>query len=176
MSELEKGFITFYREYEELFGEKCKKLEGANVSFNWPKGSGVYVVWNGKPNLPANIIYIGMTGKFSRNTDNTILFNGQQFIDQMLRWTPYRFCESLRDGEYRYSLRFGPKYSGVAEQGKHKYDPNAYRHNIPYRNLHIDCFIINNDHPTLTPIAFKTILLTKYLKEFGDLPPANNSL
>lgn len=175
MLELNKSFLNFYQELKSFFGNTCIELKGTNSSFNWPNGSGVYVVWEKKPDASKNLIYIGMTGKFSRRNE-IIEFNGNQFSSRISRWTPYRFCESIKDGDNRYTFRYGPVYSNVSEQGEHKYDPNAYQHNIPYRNLHIDCFIINKDHPTLTPASLEAILLTKYLKEYGNLPPANNSL
>lgn len=171
----------FRKFYEALVDEfkthrLFKEIIGDNkTSFNWPAGSGVYVIWN-NTGIEKNVIYVGMTGKFSRNSEGKVVFKGKQFKDRMLRWTPYRFCESKKDGEFQFSFRYGPKFSEVTRQGSSKYEADAYKTNIPYKELIIHCFIINEKNEFYTPASLESIILTKYLKCYKDLPPANNEL
>ena len=144
--------------------------------FHWPNSSGVYVIWEKLDNKKNNLIYIGMTGKFSKNESGEIKFNNASFKSRINRWTPYRFCESKMDDEMKYNFRFGPKEANTTLQNKIKYDIDAYQVAIPYSKIEIHCFHINESHPDYSPVLFESILLTKYLKAFGNLPPANNSL
>ena len=43
--------------------------------------------------------YVGMTGKFKRVSKDKVIFNSGTFDKRKGRWTPYRFCESVKDGE-----------------------------------------------------------------------------
>ena len=44
--------------------------------------------------------------------------------------------------ENYFSFRYGPKYK-LKEQGRHKYEPGAYRETIGYSKLTIHCFLIS---------------------------------
>lgn len=155
------------------------RIIGCNNKIVWPESSGVYVIWRKNSDNMDNLIYIGMTGKYSRNKeDNNVGFNDALFKSRQGRSTPYRFCQSKKDkgNKYEFNFRYGPKISNVDKQSKIKYDLDAYKASIPYTELLIHCFHINDDHEEYTPILLESILLTKYIKSKGSLPPANNSL
>lgn len=171
-------FIEFYislkKNFEETSNFSC--LIGKNQSFIWPDSSGVYVIWKIINQDKKELIYIGMTGKFQKNSKGLLIFNNASFKSRISRWTPYRFCETEKDKEMKFHFRFGPKESKTSLQGQIKYDVDAYQVSIPYTKIEIDCFHINSNHPKYTPVLFESLLLTNYLKTTGELPPANNSL
>jgi hypothetical protein len=153
------------------------EINGTEDKIVWPKGSGVYVIWKNNIKENNNLIYVGLTGKFKRNGNGDVVFNGGSFRFRANRWTPYRFCESERDTNWKYSFRYGPLSSNLNEQERIKYDDNAYANSILYKDLLIHCFIVNADHPEYSPVLLESMILTKYLKESdNNLPPANNSL
>ena len=118
-----------------------------------------------------------MTGKYKRVNEDEVVFNSGTFEKRNLRWTPYRFCESVKDGEHQFSFRFGPLESNLDKQSKIKYEENAYRKTIPYSELKIHCFHVSDNHREYyTPELLEKEILTKYLKSSGNLPPANNEL
>lgn len=174
--------MTFIEHYDLKKNEfkECQMftlISPDNEAVQWPLSSGVYVIWEKVPNEMNKLIYIGMTGKFSRNSNNgTVIFNEAIFQSRATRWTPYRFCEHERDNRMIYHFRYGPKERNTARQGQIKYDINAYKKSIPYKSLEIHCFHINSDHNSYSPILLESELLTKYLKTEESLPPANNSL
>ena len=110
-----------------------------------------------------------------RSKKNEIVFNSGTFDKRKSRWTPYRFCEDERDGENYFSFKYGPKYK-LKEQGRRKYEPDAYRETIEYSKLTIHCFLISANHNDYTPELLEKEMLTKYLKYTGTLPLANNEL
>lgn len=152
------------------------EIEGDNDQrINWPKeGSGVYVVWEKSESQNKNILYVGMTGKFKRET-NELVFKNRTFKERTARWTPYRFRDGQKDSK-PYAFGYGPKLSNVNSQSKIKYDDDAYREYVTYNNLVIHCFTINADHQKYSPALLEAEMLTKYLKDKGNLPPANNEL
>lgn len=155
------------------------RIIGGKNKIVWPESSGVYVIWRNDSNSIDNLIYIGMTGKYSRNKENDkVSFNKALFKSRQGRSTPYRFCQSKKDkgNKYEFYFRYGPDISNVDKQSKIKYDLDAYKASIPYTELEIHCFHLNDDHEEYTPILLESILLTKYIKSKGTLPPANNSL
>lgn len=170
---MEKSFLKYYDAIKEEFGDNSELtvITPSQEAINWPNSSGVYVIWDKNGNL----IYVGMTGKFSKDETGTLYFNNATFQSRASRFTPYRFCESIRDKKLRYYFKFGPKKSGD-EQGRIKYESDSYEVSIPYQDIEIHCFHINEDHPYLTPVLLESDILTKCLKLNGHLPPANNSL
>ena len=171
-------FIKYYKSLVEQFKSKvvfseiyCKKEK-----IEWPKKSGVYVIWKNDDSSLDNLIYVGMTGKFKRGKEKAI-FNSRTFDERDYRYTPYRFCESIKDGDNRFEFRYGPKGKNGGEQSKIKYQHNAYEVGICYSKLKIHCFhVSDNQKENYTPELLEKEILTKYLKSSGNLPPANNEL
>lgn len=173
--------MVFYNFYNDLKSEFEKNSEFSCIradknQFHWPDSSGVYVIWENTSDIKKKLIYIGMTGKFQKNISGQLTFNNSSFKSRLGRWTPYRFCESDKDGIMKHHFRYNPKESKTSLQGQIKYMQDAYEFSIPYGNLEIHCFHVNSNHKDYTPVFIESLLLTKYLKITGDLPPANNSL
>lgn len=173
--------MEFYELYNNLKSEfentsNFSCLNGNNESFKWPASSGVYVVWKTTNKNDKQLIYIGMTGKFIKKSDGSITFKNKSFDSRKNRYTPYRFCESKKDHNKRYHFKYEPKESNTNKQAKIKYSEDAYKFSIPYTEIEIHCFHINSEHPEYTPVLLESLLLTKYLKTYGRLPPANKSL
>jgi len=172
-------FIKEYKSLVEGFQSKLTftEIDCKNEKIKWPQKSGVYVIWKNDDSSLDNLIYVGMTGKYKRVNEDEVVFNSGTFEKRNLRWTPYRFCESVKDGEHQFSFRFGPLESNVVKQSKIKYQDNAYRKTIPYSELKIHCFHVSDNHREYyTPELLEKEILTKYLKSSGNLPPANNEL
>ena len=172
-------FIKYYKSLVEQFKSKFNftEIDCKKEKIKWPKKSGVYVIWKNDDSSFDKLIYVGMTGKYKRVNEDEVDFNSGSFKKRNLRWTPYRFCESVKDGKYKFSFRFGPSESTVAEQSKIKYQDNAYNKTIPYSELKVHCFHVSDNHIEFyTPELLEKEILTKYLKSSGNLPPANNEL
>ena len=151
-------------------------LKGGPSGFAWPNGYGVYVIWETAEGKEDRLLYVGKCGTYKRQPNGLVELNGSTFKARTLRWTPYRFCESGQDGEFKLHFRFGPKLSNVNEQAKIKQDADAYREAIPYSSLRVDCFVINPADPQTSPALLESQILTAYLQEFNTLPIANNEL
>jgi len=172
-------FIKDYKSLVEQFKSKfyfteidCKKEE-----IKWPQKSGVYVIWKNDDSSLDNLIYVGMTGKYKRVNKEEVVFNSGSFEKRNSRWTPYRFCESVKDGDNRFEFRYGPEESTVKKQSKRKYEVKAYKVSVSYSELKIHCFHVSDNHREYyTPELLEKVILTKYLKSSGNLPPANNEL
>ena len=172
-------FIKDYKSLVEEFKSKfyfteidCKKEE-----IKWPHKSGVYVIWKNDDSSLDNLIYVGMTGKYKRVNKDEVVFNSGSFEKRNSRWTPYRFCESVKDGDNRFEFRYGPEESTVKKQSKRKYEVKAYKVSVSYSELKIHCFHVSDNHREYyTPELLEKVILTKYLKSSGNLPPANNQL
>ena len=172
-------FIKDYKSLVEQFKSKfyfteidCKKEE-----IKWPQKSGVYVIWKNDDSSLDNLIYVGMTGKYKRVNEDEVSFNSGSFEKRNSRWTPYRFCESVKDGDNRFEFRYGPEESTVKKQSKRKYEVKAYKVSVSYSELKIHCFHVSDNHREYyTPELLEKEILTKYLKSSGNLPPANNEL
>ena len=172
-------FIKDYKSLVEQFKSKfyfteidCKKEE-----IKWPQKSGVYVIWKNDDSSLDNLIYVGMTGKYKRVNKDEVVFNSGSFEKRNSRWTPYRFCESVKDGDNRFEFRYGPEESTVKKQSKRKYEVKAYKVSVSYSEWKIHCFHVSDNHREYyTPELLEKVILTKYLKSSGNLPPANNEL
>ena len=172
-------FIKDYKSIVEQFKSKFyfTEIDCNKEKIKWPKRSGVYVIWKNDDNSLDNLIYVGMTGKYKRVNEDEVVFNSGSFDKRKGRWTPYRFCESVKDGKNQFSFRFGPKESTVAKQSKIKHQDNAYNKTIPYSEIKVHCFHVSDNHREYyTPELLEKEILTKYLKSSGNLPPANNEL
>lgn len=172
-------FIKDYNSLVEEFKSKFNftEIDCVKEKIRWPRKSGVYCIWKNDENSFDNLIYVGMTGKFKRVDDKKVVFNSGTFDKRKGRWTPYRFCESQKDGKNRFWFRYSPIKKTVGEQSKIKYEVNAYNEKISYSELKIHCFHISDNHrDEYTPELLEKEILTKYLKSSGDLPPANNML
>jgi len=170
------SFIKFYNSLREEF-LRCNsflEVRPLNNTIDWPAVSGVYLVWNENTASERNLIYIGMTGTFRRIANGTVEFNNGLLNDRPERWTPYRFSE--QQGNFQFHFRYGPFSNNTSEQYQIRNEDHAYTHSIPYNNLIIHCFVIDSTHPTHTPKSIESLLITKYIKETGTLPAANNSL
>jgi len=174
---MENTFMNFYSKLIKEFeiDNNFEEIRCKTEKIKWPNASGVYLVWKSAFGSIDDLLYIGMTGKFKRNKKNEIVFNSGTFDKRKSRWTPYRFCEDERDGENYFSFKYGPKYK-LKEQGRRKYEPDAYRETIEYSKLTIHCFLISANHNDYTPELLEKEMLTKYLKYTGTLPLANNEL
>ena len=174
-----KHFINYYNSVVEEFKSKLTftEIDCKKEKIKWPKKSGVYVIWENDNSSFDNLIYVGMTGKYKRVNQGQVFFNSGTFDKRDYRYTPYRFCESVKDGKHQFSFRFGPLESNVDKQSKIKYQDNAYSKTIPYSELKIHCFHVSENHREYyTPELLEKEILTKYLKSSGNLPPANNEL
>jgi hypothetical protein len=174
----QEQFIKDYNSLVKKFKLKYNfsEIDCEEKKIKWPKKSGVYVIWKNHGNSFDDLIYVGMTGKFNRISENDIVFNSGSFDKRYARYTPYRFCESVKDDKNRFSFRYGPLEKNGAEQSKIKYLDNAYKTTILYSELKIHCFLISENHRDYTPELLEKEILTKYLKSSGNLPPANNEL
>jgi len=172
------NFNTFYSQLIHEFQThgSLSILQGGPRAFAWPYGYGVYIIWEAAEGKEDRLLYVGKCGTYKRQPDGLVGLNGSTFKARTLRWTPYRFCESVQDGEFKLHFRFGPKLSNVNEQAKIKYDADAYRETIPYSSLRVDCFVINPADPQTSPALLESQILTTYLQEFNTLPIANNEL
>ena len=173
-------FIKYYNSLVEGFKSKFNftEIDCKKEKIIWPKKSGVYVIWKNDNSSLDNLIYVGMTGKYKRVSKEEVVFNSGTFNTRDERYTPYRFCESVKDyDDIRFSFRYGPKGKNGSEQSKIKYQDNAYEKTIPYSELKIHCFHVSDNHRDYyTPELLEKEILTKYLKSSGNLPPANNEL
>jgi len=147
-----------------------------NEKIRWPKESGVYVITKNSINSFEDIVYVGMTGKFIRDDLSRIVFNSGSFDKRKGRWTPYRFCESPRDGNNQFTFRWGPLEKNNKKQREIMYERDAYKHSLAYSDIRIHCFVISRDHEVYTPELLEKEILTRYLKASGNLPLANNEL
>jgi len=171
-------FIKDYKSLVEQFKSKFdfSEIDCKEEKIKWPKKSGVYVVWKNDDNSLDKLIYVGMTGKFKRVGEKEVIFNSGTFDKRKGRWTPYRFCESVKDGKNQFSFRYGPLEKNLDKQSKIKYQDDSYEETIPYSKLKIHCFHVSENHRDYTPELLEKVILTKYLKSSGNLPPANNEL
>jgi len=171
---------TFQKIYDTLKLEFLDKHQfttstALNNRFNWPDGSGVYTIWEVDSEV-RRLLYIGMCGTFNRDDAGAVSMNKSTFPDRKGRWTPYRFAESEKDGDFRRHFRFGPKEKNTDKQRKIMHENDAYSTSIPYGGISIDFFVIDEWNDRYTPALVESMLLTSYIKEFKTLPPANNSL
>ena len=173
----------FIKDYKSLVEEFQSKLTFTEIDckkekIKWPQKSGVYVIWkNNDDSSHDNLVYVGMTGKYKRVNQDEVSFNSGTFDKRDYRYTPYRFCESVKDGDKRYEFSYGPTGKNGKEQAKIKYQHDAYEKRIPYSELKIHCFHVSDNHREYyTPELLEKEILTKYLKSSGNLPPANNEL
>ena len=173
--------LEHYQGTETKFREQFHSIRlKDNESISWPHGYGVYVIWKKDKNSIENLIYVGLTGRFKRNSNNEIVINSGLFSKRKDRWTPYRFCEHDNDGELKFSFRFNPLESKTSLQQKIKFEKNAYSETIFYHEgIIIDFFIFKEEldaNHGYTTALLEAELLSKYLIETSKLPPANNSL
>ena len=172
-------FIKDYKSLVEEFKSKFyfTEIDCKKEKIKWSQKSGVYVIWKNDDSSLDNLIYVGMTGKYKRVNKDEVVFNSGSFEKRNSRWTPYRFCESVKDGDNRFEFRYGPEESTVKKQSKRKYEVKAYKVSVSYSELKIHCFHVSDNHREYyTPELLEKEILTKYLKSSGNLPPANNEL
>lgn len=151
-----------------LFSQKNRFFRykpGGNQA--WPAGRGVYVVR--QISTGDSILYIGMTGRFKRNGDESVTMRGGVLADREARWHPYSFT---KEGPYQNYFEYGPNYSvnvllTKAAEGR-------YRHHVPFVDIVVDCFVTDGVEREVSPAFLETLILQMYMREFGTLPPANN--
>ena len=168
-------FNDFFGALQEEFriNGTYAEIRNPKSEIPWSDGFGVYTIWHNEINLDA-LIYVGLTGKRKRDKNGALGDHSRSFKDRTARWTPYRFCESKKDHEdFRFSFRYGTEYG--SEQRQHKYQVDAYRNTIPYNQLVIITLDLTNN-TKYSPALLESLILTRYLSETGDLPPANNEL
>ena len=140
----------------------------------WPrKRRGVYAVWKKSSSEKKELIYVGQVGYFKNGIPG---IHGQWLHQRNTRWTPYRFCENIQnDNQYLYYFRYKPTYK-ANQQSDARFNNDAYEFSIPYSEIFIQCFIIDANHMTYSPIFLESEILTKYLKTYNTLPLANIKL
>lgn len=135
----------------------------------WPAGRGVYVIR--QISTGDSIVYIGMTGRFKRNNDNSVTMQGGVLAKRELRWHPYSFTTK---GTYKEHFEFGPNYSVNILQSKP--EESRYRCRIPFSDIIIECYLTDGIEEEVSPAFLETLLLQIYMRMFRTLPPANNQL
>ena len=171
------AFDDYFKQLDNSFDEAGDRSEinSPKGKIVWPDGFGVYTVWRSEVSVKG-LIYVGLTGRYSRDENGDMAQPRNSFQNKATRWTPYRFCESPQDtSDHKFSFRFGPKYSKTADQNRHKYERDAYSQTIPYKELIVLTFDLTNNKE-YSPALLESEILTRYLFETGTLPPANNSL
>jgi hypothetical protein len=180
---MEENFDNFINNLMEEFKRQnaLDVIKSPKNKIKWPDGFGVYTLWENDV-VRKNLIYVGIAGKLKRNLfndQNKVSFNNSTFKERKSRYTPYRFCETNKEhDEFKFTFRFGPKYTNGIEQNKNKYERDAYKSYVLYKNLIIvlfdlSCFTKENKY---TPTLIESLILTKYWIETKTLPPANNEL
>ena len=163
----EKVALIFQERFITYYGEPFKKIV-------WPKGFGVYVVWE-IGEVEDRLIYVGLTGKFKKTQTGAYTINSGRFSNRKYRWTPYFFQESDTLGS-DFLFKYGPKYKNNTEQLNKRFDNDAYSDCIKYSSLRVDFFLFSEnvlENHGYTPSLLEAQLLTHYLIETNSLPPAN---
>lgn len=170
----ETRFDSFFKDLLADFGERnLSYIQCCKESINWPKKAyGVYTIWQ-EEICYDNLIYVGLTGKYSRDKNGLVNLNGGTFASRKTRWTPYKFCEKIEDGEFQYYFRYGPTYGSHQRDNQHKID--AYSSSISYEDLRLLLFNLA-DMSAYSSSLLESLILTRYYQEDGKLPPANNEL
>ena len=137
----------------------------------WPNVPGVYLVWHRVDPNPRQLLYIGKTGKFVRDEDATVHFNGGTLRSRLQRWTPYCF---QRQGPYAQNFEYGPNF-GVNVLPNQPFE-DRYRHRVPAAEIEVECLLLEGWGNHLSPALLECLLLQDHLLNHGDLPPANNEL
>jgi ribosomal protein S18 acetylase RimI-like enzyme len=135
----------------------------------WPNVPGVYLVWHRVDPNPRQLLYIGKTGKFVREVDEPVHFNGGTLRSRLHRWTPYCF---QRQGPYAQSFEYGPNFS-VNVLPNQPYE-DRYRHRVPAAEIEVECLLLEGWGNHLSPALLESMLLQDHMLNHGDLPPANN--
>lgn len=158
-------FARFYQDLVKLFSSRLRFVRmkaGFFTRKNWPKGSGVYVIWKvvGKSR---ELIYIGKTGTY-RRVGKLVGINNEQnkFKERMARWTPYCFFAEC--------FYYGPQFKGSAKPKPN--DDSNYGECIPISEIEIDFFVCGTG--SVAPAFLESLLLQIYMDEHLALPPANN--
>lgn len=168
-------FKENYKNISSLFQERfiihpCESTK----KVIWPKGFGVYVVWE-VYGEDKELIYVGLTGKFKKTKTGGYVINSGRFSNRKNRWTPYFFQETNVTGS-EFEFKYGPKFTNSAMQLKSKYEIDAYSNSINYSKLRLDFFLFSenvHENHGYTPSLLEAQLLTWYLIENNALPPAN---
>ncbi len=149
--------------FDSIKGNTYKDLE-------WPKGVGVYAIWETK--TKGDLLYIGMTGKIKKHpngkTQLSELKNG--FSKRGLRYHPYSFTQK---GPFRDYFEYAPKHSLKSIQKAPLED--RYAAHIPLKDMKVDCFQIPQ-RLQLAPSFLEVLLLQSYFSTYYSLPIANNQL
>ena len=165
-------FIASYKNLCDEFSKSNRLLtvEGMGHSCSdlpWPDGVGVYVVRQN----PDQVIYIGMTGKFKRESDGAAVLddNKNGFRSRATRYHPYSFT---REGTYKDHFEFAPLHP-LAEI-KEAPPKERYAEHFPIKDLSIDCFVLGRES-RIAPAFLEALLLQYYIEFEGRLPVANNA-
>jgi hypothetical protein len=171
MPELYNPFVSLLVSYQTAFQESghhhvvanhatCTGLLGA-----LPALPGVYLI---RDTTSDRLLYIGCTGKISRNRNNIAARNKGTLRGRMGRWTPYSF--KFNPNHFSYCVNYAP---GTTARG-----PNqviSYNHKIAVANISIEAFAFDAAMP-LSPSVLEHLLLQGFLNQFGSLPVCNNEL
>lgn len=162
-----------YNSIKALFGSRFRsQICENNIKIEWPKGFGVYIVWETSSSND-QLIYIGMTGKFKKKKDGLCTINSGKFSNRKNRWTPYLFQETHAN---EFSFKYGPKYNNNSVQLKNRFEEDAYTATISYDDLRVEIFLFSEnveDNFGYTPSLLEAKLLSDYLIKNKTLPPAN---
>ena len=126
----------------------------------------MYVVWKTIDQKVDEVLYIGMTGRF---TGEGAINPNAWLSKRQMRWHPYCFT---KEGPYENHFEFGPKFS--VDKIKLQEPQDRYESREHYSNLRIDCFVFSFASKA-APAALESMFLQMYLEQFQRLPVANNS-
>ena len=171
------SFLERYTQIRSIFeqADRFKTFSGQShdcKNLPWPDGVGVYVLWMKERQDPSNVIYIGMTGKYKRESDGTASLADKKggFRERGNRYHPYSFTS---DGPWADRYEFGPRHSMSKILDAPRED--RYNEHIPIKQVSIDCFTIDQEM-VISPTYLESLLLQTYLSFGGRLPRANNAL
>jgi hypothetical protein len=144
---------------------------GGDINRHWPKNFGVYVVRKKPVNLTAcneigEILYVGMTGRIDQKGNLT----GPGLEGRKNRITPYCFT---KEGKYQDHFEYSPVYTD-SDKLKNLPLQGRYKKRCPFREICIDCFIVDRNG-TAAPAFLEALILQIYLMCKNKLPEANNS-
>jgi hypothetical protein len=152
---------------------RFKEVEGAATlnKTSWPKGKGVYIVWESPKSIPDSLVYVGSTGKFKQKETSELKLNDGCLSKRPERWHPYCFqSQGLNAGHFEYDPMFGVN---VIKKKDHK---ERYRRQIPLASIKVGCFELSGIERHVSPALLEALILQNHVAIHNRLPPANNQL
>jgi|GEM_PF-1338738 len=173
LSDFEQG--TFYNNLKNQFEDLSRFREVAGLNTldrdSWPKGAGVYVVWQRMENGTDMMLYVGLAGRIVNDGEGGINVNAGCLAGRLARWHPY--CFQMQD-IYQNHFEYGPQFSVGAIRIQPF--PQRYRHHVPLDRIKVDCFLLSEIEARVSPALIESLILQNHVALNGSLPPANNQL